>query len=334
MPKYTNGIESISAVKARVIENPVQYQWSNVYKIPRSMLTFVREAGMLTRLGVFLLWLIHFLPFRVLVWTGNAFGFLLYLIATERRRVAAINLRLCFPDMSDAQRARLLRDHFKMFGRGLIERTILWWSSRARICSLIRVEGMENFVAIKGKPIIFLTPHFVGMDIGGSWISQQVDAISVYSMQKNRYLSDMLFKKRVRFGNQHIFSRQQGLRPIVKGLREGRPFFYLPDQDQTVKDGAFIPFFGVPAATITTVPRLVAMTGATVVPCITRLLPGSAGYVLTFYPAWKNYPTGDDIADTRRMNEFIEQRVLEMPEQYFWLHKRFKTRPPGEKGLY
>ena len=289
---------------------------------------------MVTRLGVFLLWLMHFLPFRVLVWIGNALGLLLYALAAERRRVAAINLRLCFPDMSDARRARLVRDHFKMFGRGLIERTILWWSSGARIRSLIRVEGMEHFDAVKGKPVILLTPHFVGMDVGGSWISQQVDAISVYSKQKNRYLNDMLFKKRVRFGNQRIYSRQQGLRPIVKAMREGWPFFYLPDQDQTVKDGAFIPFFGVPAATMTTVPRLAVLTGAAVVPCITRLLPGAAGYVLTFYSVWENYPTGDDIADTRRMNEFIEDRVREMPEQYFWLHKRFKTRPPGEKRLY
>ena len=289
---------------------------------------------MLTRLGVFILWLMHFLPFRALVWMGSALGFLLYLLSIERRNVGAINLRLCFPGMSVAQRTSLLRAHFRMLGRSLIERTILWWSSGTRICSLVRVSGMEHFDAVKGKPVIFLTPHFVGIDVAGSWISQRVDAISVYSKQKNRYLNDMLFRKRIRFGNQRIYSRQQGLRPIVKALREGRPFFYLPDQDQTVKDGAFIPFFGVPAATITTVPRLAALTGAVVVPCITRLLPGAAGYVLTFYPAWDDYPGGDDIADTRRINEFIEQRVLEMPEQYYWLHKRFKTRPPGEKKLY
>jgi KDO2-lipid IV(A) lauroyltransferase len=117
-------------------------------------------------------------------------------------------------------------------------------------------------------------------------------------------------------------------------MREGMPFIYPPDQDQGIKDGAFIPFFGVPAATMTSVPRITQMTGAKVVPCITRLLPGAAGYVLTFYPAWENYPTGDDIADTRRMNEFIENRVREMPEQYFWLHKRFKTRPEGEERFY
>ena len=289
---------------------------------------------MLTRIGIFLLWMMHFLPFGVLVWLGNSLGWLLYQTAKERRNVGRINLALCFPNLSETERERILRDNFKMFTRGLLERTILFWSGKERICSLVKVEGIEHFNAIKGKPTILLTPHFVGMDVAGSWISQQVDAISVYSTQKNRYLSDLLYKKRIRFRDQRIFSRQEGLRPIVKALREGKPFFYLPDQDQTVKDGAFIPFFGVPAATITALPRLAAMTKAAVVPCVTRLLPGSAGYVLTFYPAWESYPTGDAIADTRRMNEFIEQRVLEIPEQYFWLHKRFKTRPPGEKEFY
>ncbi len=281
-----------------------------------------------------MLWAMHFLPFRVLVWIGEVLGALLYLVATERRNVGLINLGLCFPNMSAPQRERLLRENFKGFTRGLIERTILFWSSKERICSLIRIEGIEHFNAIKGKPTILLTPHFVGMDVAGSWISQQVDAISVYSHQKNRYLSDLLYEKRIRFGDQRIFSRQQGLRPIVKALHEGKPFFYLPDQDQTVKDGAFIPFFGVPAATITALPRLAAIGKAAVVPSVTRWLPGSGGYVLTFYPPWENYPSGDMIADTRRMNEFIEQRVLEIPEQYFWLHKRFKTRPPGESELY
>jgi KDO2-lipid IV(A) lauroyltransferase len=288
----------------------------------------------MTRIGVFLLWLLHFLPFRVLVWIGNALGLLLYTLAAERRRVSDINLRLCFPELSNIQRACLARDHFKMFGRGLIERVILWWSSSARINSLITVEGAEHFNAIKGKPAILLTPHFVGMDIGGQWVAQQIDTVCMYANQKNHYLSELLLKKRTRFGNQRLYSRQQGLRPILKGMREGMPFIYPPDQDQGVKDGAFIPFFGVPTATMTSVPRIAQMTGALVVPCITRLLPGAAGYVLTFYPAWENYPSGDDIADTRRMNEFIEQRVREMPEQYFWVHKRFKTRPEGEERFY
>jgi KDO2-lipid IV(A) lauroyltransferase len=289
---------------------------------------------MLVRLGVFVLWLIHFLPFRLIVWMGNGLGVLLHAVGRERREVALINLRLCFPDMSEAQRAALVRAHFKMFARGLLERTILWWGSAERISSLIRVEGIEHFEAIKNKPSILLTPHFVGMDAGGQWVAQHTDTVCMYANQKNVYLTELLLQKRARFGKQLLYSRQQGLRPILKGMRAGMPFIYPPDQDQGVKDGAFIPFFGVPTATMTSVPRLAQMTGAKVVPSITRVLPGAGGYVLTFYPAWENYPTGDDIADTRRMNEFLEQRILEMPEQYFWLHKRFKTRPEGEASFY
>ena len=122
--------------------------------------------------------------------------------------------------------------------------------------------------------------------------------------------------------------------PANRATREKPPFYSLPDQDLATKDGVFVPFFGVPAATLTTVPRLAEMTGARVVPCISKLLPGGKGNEVRFYPAWENYPTGDVTADTRRMNEFIEQRVREMPEQYFWLHKRFKTRPEGEAKFY
>ncbi len=289
---------------------------------------------MLARLGVFILWLIHFLPFRVIVAIGNSVGSLLYLLATERRRVGAINLKLCFPDMGDGARKKLLRDHFMMFSRGLFERSVLWWASAERIRSLTRIEGIEHFEAVKNKAAILLAPHFVGMDVSGQWIAQQTDAVSMYSNQKNLYLTELLRKKRIRFGKQGLYSRQQGLRPILKGMREGRPFLYLPDQDQGIRDGAFIPFFGIPAATMTSVSRIAQIAGAKVVPSITRLLPGGEGYVLTFYPAWENYPSGDEVADARRMNEFIEQRVLEMPEQYFWLHKRFKTRPEGEKKFY
>jgi KDO2-lipid IV(A) lauroyltransferase len=289
---------------------------------------------MLARLGVFILWLLHFLPFRAIVAIGDVLGMLVYLVAGERRRVGGTNLELCFPDMSEVERKRLLRAHFKMFFRGLIERSILWWASAARINSLIRVEGIEHFEAVKGQPMILLTPHFIGMDAGGQWVAQQVDTVCMYANQKSRYLTELLLQKRARFRNQHLYSRQQGLRPILKGMRDNLPFIYPPDQDQGIKDGAFIPFFGVPAATMTSLPRIAQMTGAKVVPGITRVLPGGAGYVLTFYPAWDNYPSGDDIADARRMNRFIEQRVLEMPEQYFWLHKRFKTRPEGETKFY
>jgi KDO2-lipid IV(A) lauroyltransferase len=289
---------------------------------------------MLVRLVVFILWLIHFLPFRVIVAIGNGLGVLLYIFAADRRRIGSINLKLCFPEMGEAERKQLLLAHFKMFTRALVERCILWWASAARINSLIRVEGVEHFEAIKNKPAILLTPHFVGMDAGGQWVTQHTNTVCMYSNQKSMYLTKLMLEKRARFGEQHLYSRQQGLRAILKGMRNNMPFVYPPDQDQGVKDGAFIPFFGVPAATMTSVPRIAQMTGAKVVPSITRVLPGGEGYVLTFYPAWENFPSGDNIIDTRRVNAFIEDRAREMPEQYFWLHKRFKTRPAGEAKFY
>ncbi|MDD2700115.1 MAG: lipid A biosynthesis acyltransferase [Sideroxydans sp.] len=286
------------------------------------------------RLGVFIFWLMHFLPFRVIVAIGNGLGEIMYRLAGSRRRIGRINLALCFPTMSEAERERLLHEHFRMFMRGLIERTILWWSSAARINSLIRVEGAEHFEAVKDKQAILLLPHFVGLDVAGQWITQRADIVCMYSNQKSPYLTQLLKDKRSRFGSQLLCSRQQGLRPLLKGLRSGHPLIYQPDQDQGIKDGAFVPFFGIPAATMTSLPRIAQMTDSKVVPVVARVLPGNEGYALTFYPAWENYPSGDDVADTRRMNEFIEQRALEMPEQYFWLHKRFKTRPEGEPKFY
>ncbi len=165
---------------------------------------------MIARIGIFVLWLLHFLPFRILVGIGNLLGLLLYALAHERRRVADINLRLCFPHMGDMERTRLVRRNFQAFGRSIIERSILWWASGERIKSLIRVEGAEHFYAVKGKPVILLTPHFVGMDVGGSWIAQHVDVICVYSKQKNRYLSDLYWRN-------EFASASSGSIPVSKG---------------------------------------------------------------------------------------------------------------------
>lgn len=282
---------------------------------------------MLTRLGIFLLWLIHFLPYRLQGLMGDGLGAILYLFARERRHIATVNLRLCFPQMTDAARTRMVRQNFQAFTRSIIERGILWWSSRARLQKLIRVEGREHFDNALGQPLILLTAHFVGLDVGGSWIIQNANGVSVYARQKNKFIEKMLLEKRRRFGEQLLYARQEGLRPVIKALRAGHPFYYFTDQDFSTKDSLFVPFFGIPTATLATLPRLVEMAGAKVVPCMTRVLPDYQGYEVRFYPAWENYPSGDLQADTRRMNEFIEQRVLEMPEQYFWLHRRFKTRP-------
>ena len=288
----------------------------------------------MTRIGLSAMWLLHFLPLPLLAFLGEMLGMLLYLLGSERRRVARINLGLCFPSMTAAERESLLRQHFRSLGRSFLEHGLLWWSSKSRIKRLIRIEGIENWEAVSKRPVIWLAPHFVGLDMGGVRLSCDYPAVSVYSHQKNPLFDSMLLHGRKRFGTSTLLSRQQGLRPVVRAMKQNLPFYYLPDMDFGIRDGSFVPFFGVKAATVNGLSRLAAMTGAAVVPCVTRQLPWGGGYVLKFYPAWQDYPTEDLEADTRRMNAFIEERILEMPEQYYWLHKRFKTRPEGEVSFY
>jgi KDO2-lipid IV(A) lauroyltransferase len=286
------------------------------------------------RVALFIIWLLHFLPLSILARVGEGFGLFLYAVAADRRRVARKNLRLCFPEWSDAKRRRTVRRHFEAFGRAVLERGILWWASRERILRIVRIEGLHHWQAVADRPVIWFAPHFVGLDMGGTRLAADYEAASMYSRQKDPVLDRILYHGRTRFVMPRLVSRQEGLRPLVRVMREGLPFYYLPDQDFGSRDSVFVPFFGVPAATITGLSRMAKLARAAVVPVVTRQHPGGQGYTLQFYPAWEGFPTEDPEADARRMNAFIEERVREMPEQYHWLHKRFKTRPPGEPSLY
>ncbi|MEQ1776046.1 MAG: lipid A biosynthesis acyltransferase [Burkholderiales bacterium] len=288
----------------------------------------------MTKLGLAIIWLLHLLPLQLLAPVGRGAGWLLYLLARERRHVALTNLKLCFPERSDAERRSIAHAHFQVLARSLLEHGLLWWSSKARVQKLVRVEGLAHWKAVEGKPVIWLAPHFVGLDMGGARIITEWRGVSVYSQQKNPAFDKVLLHGRTRFVTPVLFSRQDGIRPVVKAIREGLPFYYLPDMDFGERDSIFMPFFGVQAATITGLSRLAHLSRAVVVPAVMRQLPGAQGYELRFYPAWENFPSNDVEADTRRMNAFIEARVREMPEQYYWVHKRFKTRPPGEPGFY
>ena len=289
---------------------------------------------MMTRLGLGLIWLLHWLPLALLAPLGRAAGLLLYALAGERRSVVLTNLRLCFPDLREPQRVQLARNHFAVFTRSLLEHGILWWGSRERVLRMVRVEGLEHWLAVRERPVIWLSPHFVGLDMGGIRLTAEFPLVSVYSKQKNPAFDAVLLHGRTRLGPTELYSRQDGIRPVAKAIKKGLPFYYLPDMDFGERDSIFVPFFGIPAATITGLARIAALTGAVVVPAVTTQLSGGAGYALRFYPAWDNFPSGDLAADTRRMNAFIEERVREMPAQYYWLHKRFKTRPPGEQRFY
>jgi len=288
----------------------------------------------MTRIALALMWLLHWLPLSLLAPLGQGLGRLLYIFARERREIAATNLRLCFPELSEAERSEWVQRHFALFGRSFLERGLLWWASPQRLRRLAHIEGLEHLQGLAGRPALLLVPHFIGLDMGGTRLMLETDVVSIYANQKNLLFNAALLQGRSRFGGSILLSRQEGTRKAIKAMKAGKPFYYLPDMDYGQRDTMFVPFFGVPAATITGLSRLARISGAAVLPVITRMLPGSAGYVVTIGAPWQDFPGPSIEADTRRMNAFIEDEVKKMPEQYFWVHKRFKTRPPGEKSPY
>ena len=289
---------------------------------------------MLTRIAVGIVWVLHFLPLSIFSRVGSGLGGLAYFFARSRRNVCLTNLRRCFPQMSERERVVMAKAHFRAFGRTLLERSILWWAPREEILRMIKVVGLERIAALKGQPLIVLAPHFVGLDAGLTRLTCEFDMAGIYAKQKDPWIDALLLSGRNRFCNGIAISRQEGIRPAIAAVKKGYPFYYLPDQDYGARDAIFVPFFGVLAATITGLSRMSRITDARVLPVVTRMLPGGEGYLVQCHPVWENFPSGDDAADARRLNEFIEERVREMPEQYFWTHKRFKTRPEGEAKWY
>jgi KDO2-lipid IV(A) lauroyltransferase len=285
-------------------------------------------------LGFFFLWLFHWLPLGVQAAAGNTLGWLAYLLAKRRKQVAQRNLELCFPEKSREEIRRLLRKNIQATVRASLEHGLLIWASAARLEKLIRIEGREHLDACLGQPVILLAPHFIGLDMGGIRLSTEIKVASMYSHARNPVVNHYLLRSRTRFTEATLASRHEGIRPLIKTIQSGLPFYYLPDQDYGRMESIFVPFFGIAAATVPAMARLAKVTGAKVVPAVTRQLPGGQGYRLRLYPAWENYPSGDIEADTRRMNAFVEDRIREMPEQYLWTHRRFKTRPVGEHSLY
>jgi Kdo2-lipid IVA lauroyltransferase/acyltransferase len=285
------------------------------------------------RFLIFLLWLLHFLPLPVLGRIGNVVGWLMYYAIPKRRRIALINLRLCMPELSEAERVGIAKRHFMAYSRSILERSLIWWAPIERVHSLIEVVPAVPQAQMESGPTILFCPHFVCLDVGGV-AARVMPLATIYSPQKNKAFDDLLRYGRERYGPVRLFERTDGVKPIIRALREGIPYYMLPDMDFGEKDAAFVPFFGVPAATLTALGRLAGATDAKVIPIVATFLPDYKGYRVEFYPAWDNFPGDDIIAATRRMNAFIEDRVREHPAEYFWTHKRFKTRPPGEPSFY
>ena len=284
-----------------------------------------------------LLWLVHWLPLSVQAALGRGVGALLFLLARRRRRIAERNLELCFPAWPAERRAAVLRDHFGWLGRSLVERGLLWCGSGERLKRLIHVEGEVDFAEKHDGPVMWLVPHFMGLDVAGmaSQLFQQRPVASIYQRQSNPVFDARMRAGRLRFGNAEIFSRHEKVLPLIRAIKRGAVFLNLPDMDFGARDAVFVPFFGVPAATLLAPARMAASMGLAVQPVIAEMLPGGQGYRVRFLPAWRDFPGADDeVAATRRINAFIEGEIERVPAQYLWVHRRFKTRPEGQAKLY
>ena len=273
------------------------------------------------------------LPLPLLRVLGAALGTLLWALARKRRHIALTNLRLCYPGWSEARRRAVLRRSFVLFGQAFLDRAWLWHGKPEGVRQRLHIVGAVQDLTREGAVVMF-APHFYGMDAGGSAVMDQIErpACTIYSTQSNPAIDAWMRAGRQRFGQATLLSRQDGLKPIVRALREGKMLYLLPDMDLGPQDSLFVPFFGVPAATVPSLPRFAKLGGARVVPVVTRLVPD--GYEVRVHPVWQNYPSDDVTADTARMNAELQTWIDAMPEQYYWVHKRFKTRPEGEPSLY
>jgi KDO2-lipid IV(A) lauroyltransferase len=273
------------------------------------------------------------LPLPWLRALGGALGRLLFALARPRRRIVLTNLRLCLPGLTERQRRALARRNFVCFAQAFLDRAWLWHASPEVVRQRLRLTGDMDELTRPGAVVIF-APHFYGMDAGGSAIMQQVPRAgsTLYAKQPNAALDAWLLAGRARFGDVTPIARTAGPKPILRALREGRMLYLLPDMDLGPRESVFVPFFGVNTATVPSLARFAKLGHARVVPVVTRMT--REGYEARIYPAWDGYPGDDPVADAARMNRELENYIRAMPEQYYWVHRRFKTRPLGEAGFY
>ena len=288
------------------------------------------------RLVLGFLWLLSWLPLAVQAAVGRGLGRLLWVLAGSRRRIALRNLELTMPDKSADERRRIACENFQWIARSFLERGLLWYASPERLKRLIHVEGDVGFAEREPGAVMWLVPHFVALDVAGSstQLFQGRPVGSIYQKQSIPVFDRAIRAGRVRFGQGDIFSRHEKALPLIRGIRRGFAFFNLPDMDFGPQEAVFVPFMGVPAATLLAPSKMAKALAMKVQPVVAEMLPGGQGYRVRYLDPWTDFPSDDPVADAARMNEWIASEVRRNPAQYYWVHKRFKTRPPGEPSLY
>jgi KDO2-lipid IV(A) lauroyltransferase len=287
----------------------------------------------IAQIGVSLIGLTQHWSQRTRTRVAHALADLVWWLVWPSRHVTLVNLRACFPQMSEAERKRLGRQTFRCVARAALDHSILWNADLARIEQYIRVEGEGHLLDPANRPLIVIAPHFAGLDAGGVRANTLVRGASIYAKQKNPVWDAWLLRARQRFSDPVLIARQGiDMRAVIRVVRKGFPLYYLPDRDLGPVNSIFVPFFGVPTATIPMVSRIARIAGAKVMMAVTEMT--EEGYTLHFEAPWPDFPGESVEEDTARMNRELERWVLRMPGQYFWTHKRFKTRPEGEASLY
>ncbi|CAG8867433.1 Lipid A biosynthesis lauroyltransferase [Pseudomonas fluorescens] len=287
-------------------------------------------------LGLGLLWLLVQLPYKALLGLGRALGALMFRVAGERRRVAARNLELCFPELSYDERQRLLKENFASTGIAFFEMAMSWWWPQARLAKLAHIEGIEHLQAAQrqGQGAILMAVHFTTLEIGAALLGQRHTIDGMYREHGNPLFDFIQRSGRERHNLDSLAVEREDVRGMLKLLRNGRAIWYAPDQDYGAKQSVFVPLFGIPAATVTATTKFARLGRAQVIPFTQRRLEDGSGYRLVVHPPLVDFPGESEEADCLRINQWVESVLRECPEQYLWAHRRFKSRPPGEPKLY
>jgi len=299
------------------------------------MARFIAPRFWPTWIGLALLRVTILLPYPVLLLLGKGIGRAMFHLLPRRRRVAETNVSLCFPHLDQKARQAIIRESFEASAIAIFESALSWWGSEKRFSHLYRIEGLEHLqqALAGGKGVILLSGHYTTVEISGRvLILHLANFHPVYKRARNALFNEVMTRARERISAGAL--ENTDMRSILRTLKKGEIVWYAPDQDFGMERSVFAPFFGVPTATLTTTARLSKLTGAPVLPQFSQRLPGGQGYLVKILPPLENFPSGDDVADATRVNQAIEIGVNEAPGQYLWVHRRFKSRPPGEPPLY
>jgi len=290
-----------------------------------------------SQLGIGFMRTLAHVPFPLVRGFGALLGRVLHTVAASRRRVVDTNLALCFPEKSAAERRRIARETFVYVAQSWLDRSWLWHAPEDIVARRLTVKGSAreiDEIANGSEPMILFAPHFYGLDAAATALTMHTarPSTTIYTTQRDPMVDAWIREGRQRFGNVATLNRVDGIKPIVAGLRKGGLLYLLPDMDFGRDQTVFVPFYGVTAATVPSLSRFARLGRAKVVPVVSKLT--EAGYEIEVLPAWENFPSDDAVADTALMNERLQGYIDTMPSQYYWVHRRFKTRPDGEAPVY